>query len=72
MIEQLLGWAGNILFIWGVYALGNKNIKGFYANALANLFYVVQSILMNNPSLLWLSIGLLILNIKGVYSWVKN
>ena len=71
MLEQLLGWIGNIFFILGVYMLGDKNIKGFYLNTIANILYIYQSILMHNPALLWLSIGLAILNIKGIYQWIK-
>ena len=71
-MEQYLGWVGTILFIYGVWAVGVKRIDGFYANAMANLMYVGQSILMNNWPLFWLSIGLIILNIKGVYEWSKK
>ena len=72
MLEQSLGWIGNVFFILGVYMLGDKNIKGFYLNTIANMLYVYQSILMNNQALLWLSIGLAILNIKGIYQWRKK
>jgi len=71
-MEQYLGWVGTILFIYGVWAVGVKRIDGFYANAIANLMYVGQSILMNNWPLFWLSIGLIILNIKGIYEWSKK
>ena len=69
MIEQILGWIANILFIYGVWILGNKNVKGFYINSIANLLYVWQSILMNNLALFWLSIFLIIINIIGIYKW---
>ena len=71
MIE-LLGWLGNLFFIYGVYKLGKKAVIGFYANSLANLLYAGQSIIMSNSPLLWLSIGLLILNIKGIYEWSRS
>jgi len=71
-IIPIIGWIGNVFFIFGVYALGEKQIIGFYANSIANLLYIWQSILMNNSSLLWLSIGLIILNIKGIYQWSKK
>lgn len=71
-LTQILGWAGNILFFCGVHALGKKNIIGFYCNGLANLLYAVQSIIMNNPALFWLSMGLIILNISGIVEWSKK
>ena len=72
MLEQSLGWIGNVFFILGVYMLGDKNIKGFYLNTIANILYAYQSILMQNQALLWLSVGLAILNIKGIYQWMKS
>ncbi|MGD2071896.1 MAG: hypothetical protein PVG65_00195 [Candidatus Thorarchaeota archaeon] len=69
MIEQSLGWIANILFIYGVWVLGNKNVHGFYANALANVLYAFQSIIMNNHPLFWLSIFLIIINFKGIWQW---
>lgn len=72
MIEQTLGWIGNIFFIYGVYALGKKQTRGFYFNAFANLLYAWQSVLMNNIPLFWLSIGLIVLNLKGIYEWSNS
>lgn len=69
MIEQILGWIGNILFVYGVWILGNKNIKGFYINSIANMLYAIQSLFMKNFSLFWLSIFLIIINIIGIYKW---
>ena len=70
-IPDIVGWVGNIFFLWGVYTIGNKNIKGFYANILGNVMYVVQSIMLMLPSLFVLSLLLILLNIKGIFSW-KN
>jgi len=72
MIEQSLGWAGNIFFIIGVYILGKKNVHGFWFNSIANGLYVIQSIMLNNQALFWLSVGLMFLNLKGIYEWNKN
>lgn len=72
MLESILGWIGNILFIYGVYALGKKRIIGFYANTFANLLYFAQAIIMNNNPLIWLSIGLGYLNVKGIIEWRKD
>ena len=72
MLVNLLGWTGNIFFIVGVYLLGEKDVKGFYINSVANALYAVQSIIMNNVPLFWLSIALIILNVKGIYEWRKK
>lgn len=72
MITLILGWVGNCLFLSGVYALGKKRIVGFYLNCIANILYLMQAIIMNNSPLLWLSLGLAILNVKGIIEWRKN
>jgi hypothetical protein len=72
MFEQFLGWSANILFGIGAYGLANKKIYGFTTQAIANIFYVIQAILMENPSLLWLSLGLGLFNLYGIYMWTRK
>lgn len=72
MYTLILGWIGNILFIHGVYNLGKKNISGFYTNGIGNGLYLIQAFILNNNPLIWLSIGLIILNIKGIIEWRKD
>ena len=69
MLILIIGWCGTALFIYGVWIIGNKNVKGFYANSLANLCYMWQSIYTDNHPLFWLSILLIIINLKGIYQW---
>jgi len=69
MIEQILGWIGTLLFFYGVWALAVKKISGFYSNALANILYAIQGILMNNYPLIVCSIGLLFINLYGINNW---
>lgn len=68
-ITNILGWLGTLLFIYGVWAIGKKDVTGFYANILANVCYVVQSVFLDNSPLFWLSLFLIILNLKGIYEW---
>ena len=70
-IPDIVGWIGNIFFLYGVYAIGNKNIKGFSANIIGNIMYVIQSLMLALPSLFVLSLLLILLNIKGFFSWKK-
>jgi len=65
----IIGWIANLLFIYGVWVIGNKNIKGFYASAVANALYVYQSTITNNNSLFWLSLFLICINLRGIYLW---
>lgn len=68
----IIGWVSNLFFIYGVYALGKKNINGFYSTIVANVLYIIQSIMLNNSAFLWLSIALVILNTKGIFEWSKS
>lgn len=71
MIEQILGWLGNIGFLLGGIWLAQKKAIGFYAQFLANCLYIIQSYIVQNNSLFWLSIILGIFNLYGIYKW-KN
>lgn len=68
---DILGWVANVFFLYGVYALGCKKSIGFYSNSLGNVLYAVQAVMLLNSALFWLSIGLTILNIKGIIQWRK-
>jgi len=72
MIEQILGWVGNIGFLLGALLLTRRKISGWYLQIVANLLYVVQAHRLDNYSLLVLSIILIFVNIYGCYNWSKN
>ena len=69
---DFIGWVSNVFFVYGVYNIGIKKINGFYHNIVGNLGYVIQGVLLNVPSLVVLSIILILLNIKGVIEWKKK
>jgi len=68
-MADLIGWIGNVFFIFGVPALAQKKVIGFYLNIVANLCYVLQGYLVGVPSLMVISIFLVILNIYGIVKW---
>lgn len=71
-IASMLGWIGNIGFIFGAIYLAKGNaIKCAVFNILANLCYVLNSIILYNEPLLALSIGLIVINIFAVRAWLK-
>lgn len=72
MTADMIGWIGNIFFVYGVYVLGKKKISGFYANAIGNLAYVIVGIMKSTSSLACLSVLLIILNIMGILEWRKG
>ena len=72
MIEQTIGWMGNIGFLLGAILFARKNILAWWVQIIANMLYILQSILLNNSSLLWLSIILIFVNLYGLYQWLKE
>jgi len=71
-IPDLLGWLGNIGFLIGAIYIAKKDIKTFFWQVWGNAFYIVQSIMLHIPSLLILSIVLIIIDIIGWYNWSKR
>jgi nicotinamide riboside transporter PnuC len=72
IIGTLLAWVANFCFLYGAWALGKKHLSGWVAQILPNLFYAIQSIIINNIPLLTVSIVLIGVNIYGFYSWTKK
>ena len=69
---DILGWIGNIFFIYGAWAFSKRYISAWVAQIIANLCYVIQAHLMNNSSLLVISVVLIGINIYGLYEWIKK
>jgi len=68
---DLIGWFGNIFFIYGVWAIGERKISGFYVNYIGNLAYLIQGTFLGMYSLIVLSFILMLLNVLGIVKW-KN
>jgi len=71
-MNDLLGWLGNVGFLYGAYALGKRKVSGWLAQILANSFYVIQSVFMDNSPLLIVSVILIGVNISGYLSWTRK
>jgi len=73
-LADIFGWIGNIGFILGLYYLAKmkKPIHSMWWNVFGNALYAIYSILLNTPSLVVLSLLLIVMNLYGVYSWKKD
>jgi len=69
---DLIGWIGNSFFIYGVWAIGERKISGFYINYIGNFTYLIQGAFLGMYSLIILSSMLMFLNIIGIVKWRKN
>ena len=72
MINEILGWSGNFCFFWGIIAFSNKHISAWYAQIIANAFYVIQSYNIKNWPLFWLSVILIFMNLYGLIKWLRT
>ena len=67
----MLGWIGWAMVFFGVYLLGNKNIKGFYWCIAADVLLIMDAIAYHHWSLLAASLGFTTLNIWNITKWRK-
>lgn len=74
LLADILGWIGNVGYILGLYYLANlkKPVPSMWWNVFGNALYVFYAWLLNTPSLIVLSILLIIMNIYGIYKWKKE
>ena len=69
---NLLGWIGNGFYILGAYLLAENKRIGFICNLLANLIYLIIGLAFGISSLWGISIGLIVLNVHGIYNWKRK
>ena len=69
---NIIGWTGNIFFLFGAIFLAKKWILGWHCQILGNACYLVYAVLLGfkeGMSLCALSILLIIVNIYGLKKW---
>lgn len=69
---DLIGWIGNLFFVYGVWAIGERKVSGFYVNYIGNLAYLIQGAFLTLYSLIVLSSILMLLNVVGIVKWRKD
>lgn len=65
----MIGWIANILFIVGVYVLGNKKRWGFIVNLIANGLYGAIGIQHSMWDLTAISFLMCALNLWNYWKW---
>lgn len=69
---EIIGWLGNLGFIFGAIAIAKKSVYGFHMQIFANVCYVIQSYLMKNTPLMAISLILIAINLISIYNWTKK
>jgi len=65
----LLGYVGWVMAFWGVYLIGEKNVKGFYINIAANVFLIVDAIMFAHFSVIFAMMIFTTLNVINIWKW---
>ncbi len=65
-----IGWIGTAGFMIGSVLLAYKSPLGFTANIIANGCYLFQGKWAKLPSLITISIVLIVLNVFALYKWM--
>ena len=69
---KLLGYLASFITILSVYLTGNKNIIIWYLSMFNQCIWGFIGWKTNQPYLIWMAIGLQILNIRGLKKWLKK
>ena len=65
----LLGFVGWAMAFYGVYLIGEKNVKGFYLNVFANAFLIADAVLFGHWSVVLAMLVFTVLNIVNIWKW---
>ena len=71
-IIDMIGWLGFILILLGYYFNARKKIYCFYIWGLGNVVYVIYGFIINAFPMMAMSAFVLIMNVYGYLSWVKD
>ena len=68
---NIIGWIGNLFFVFGAYFLAKKWVLGWYCQILGNLCYLLYALMLgiDGISLFALSVLLTVINYYGLKKW---
>jgi TRAP-type C4-dicarboxylate transport system permease small subunit len=68
----ILEWIACLLCIWGGFMIARKDIRGFAVTGFADILLMYYGILTFQFGVLTLAFFYAIINIYGIYYWLKN
>ncbi len=68
----LLGFIGWMMTFYGVYQIGNLNIRGFYWTLAAEVLIITDALLFGHWSLICASVIFTFLNIRNIHKWRRD
>ncbi len=68
----LLGFVGWCMTFYGVYQIGNLNIRGFYWMLSAEALIIIDALAFGHFSLIFASVIFFCINTRNVLKWRRN
>ena len=68
----LLGFVGWMMTFYGVYQIGNLNIRGFYWMLAAEVLIITDALAFGHFSLIFASVIFACINTRNVIKWRRN
>ena len=68
----LLGFIGWVMTFYGVYQIGNLNIRGFYWMLAAEALIITDALAFGHFSLIFASVIFFCINTRNVIKWRRN
>ncbi len=68
----LLGYIGWTMAFYGVWLIGEKDIRGFYINIAANTLLVADAILFGHLSVIFAMLVFTTINIINIVKWSRK
>ena len=69
---DMIGWLGFILILLGYYFNARRKLYCFYIWGLGNVVYLIYGFIINASPMMAMSAFVLIMNVYGYFSWVKD
>tara|TARA_Y100001934_G_C11823505_1_gene527289 strand:+ start:320 stop:580 length:261 start_codon:yes stop_codon:yes gene_type:complete len=69
---EIIGWLGFTFILLGYYFNAKKKLYCFYIWGIGNMIYIIYGLLIKAMPIIAMSVFVLIMNIYGYLSWVKE
>lgn len=66
---EILGWIGNIFIVYGLWGVGNKDRRAFWASGLGELAWIANAIHRQDWALATICVVFLLMAVRGFILW---
>lgn len=69
---DLVGWAGNVFIVYGLWGVGNKYRPAFLASIIGESFWIANAYRRSDWALGSICVVFLAMALRAYYLWGKN